>query len=105
MVLGAGSRVVVYSDGVVEQTSPEGLDFGVERTISTLGPSGDVETDVETLVRGVIDHAHPASMPSHGAPSRGIGRGLSRSILVRHGRRGSPVPVGSRSPLGSAMTP
>lgn len=71
MVLPAGSRVVVYSDGVVEQTSPEGGDFGVERTIQTLEPSGDVETDVESLVRGVIDHAHPASLSTpSGSASR-----------------------------------
>jgi serine phosphatase RsbU (regulator of sigma subunit) len=60
LILPPRSRLVIYSDGVVEQQSPEGAEFGVERAIETLASCGDVETDVETLVRGVIDFAHPS---------------------------------------------
>lgn len=69
MVLAAGSRIVVYSDGVVEQQSLEGVEFGVDRTIQTLDPCQDVETDVEELVRGVIDFAQPPRAGS-GSQSR-----------------------------------
>ncbi len=61
LVLPARSRLVVYSDGVVEQQSPEGNEFGVDRAIETLASCGDVETDVESLVRGVIEFAHPTN--------------------------------------------
>jgi serine phosphatase RsbU (regulator of sigma subunit) len=61
LVLPTRSRLVVYSDGVVEQQSPEGNEFGVDRAIETLAACGDVETDVESLVRGVIEFAHPTN--------------------------------------------
>lgn len=72
MTLAAGSRVVIFSDGVVEQQSPEGVEFGVERTMQTLEPSNDVETDVEELVRGVIEFSQPprSSSASGSGPSR-----------------------------------
>ncbi len=67
MVLSAGSRIVVYSDGVVEQTSPEGNDFGVDRAIFSLEPCPSPDVDVETLVRAVIDFAAPVNVSGSGS--------------------------------------
>jgi serine phosphatase RsbU (regulator of sigma subunit)/pSer/pThr/pTyr-binding forkhead associated (FHA) protein len=79
MILQPRARVVVYSDGVVEQQSPEGIDFGVDRAIQTLEPCGDVETDVEALVRGVIDFAHP---PTPGSSSGSASRSGARTTRL-----------------------
>lgn len=78
LILPPRSRMVIYSDGVVEQQSPEGVEFGVERAIETLASCGDVETDVESLVRGVIDFAHPAFSSSSGVSSGSNSRPTDR---------------------------
>ena len=64
MILAPGSRLVVFSDGVVEQTSPEGSDFGVERAMQCLAMSTSTEADVEVLVRSVIEFAQPSLLTS-----------------------------------------
>jgi sigma-B regulation protein RsbU (phosphoserine phosphatase) len=45
----AGSRIVVYSDGVIEQPGDAGGRFGQERVMSHLSPSGDPAEDVESV--------------------------------------------------------
>ncbi len=72
MILQPGSRVVCFSDGVVEQTSPEGSDFGIERTSHVLQPAGNAGDDVNGLVKAVIDFAQPPS--ALGEESRGSGQ-------------------------------
>jgi len=51
------TRIIVFSDGVVEQIGPGGAEFGVDRVIDVLGPSDSVGSDVERLLRAVIDYA------------------------------------------------
>lgn len=43
--LGAGERIVLYSDGVVERRSPGGEEFGAARLRAALEGSGSVEED------------------------------------------------------------
>ncbi|MCB9837841.1 MAG: SpoIIE family protein phosphatase [Phycisphaeraceae bacterium] len=52
-----GSRIVVFSDGVVEQTGPVGEEFGVDRVIELLRSSSAVETDVASLLDAIIEYA------------------------------------------------
>ncbi len=56
------TRIVVFSDGVVEQIGPGGAEFGVERSIEILNASGSVEQDVESLLQAVIDFAETDSL-------------------------------------------
>ena len=53
----AHTRIIVFSDGVVEQFGPGGDQFGVERVIEVLGTSEDVESDVASLLEAVIEFA------------------------------------------------
>ena len=53
---GAGSTVVVYSDGAVEQPNPEGEQFGVEAVLRSIGAASR-ETITEALVADVRAHA------------------------------------------------
>lgn len=61
--LGAGDRVVLFSDGVTEQRDGTGSQFGVERLAATVregsGPEADVATTFERLLAfasgGVLD--------------------------------------------------
>lgn len=55
----AGSRVILYSDGVHEQPSPAGDEFGLERTVAALLTSVNPEEDVVNLVQSVKAHAAP----------------------------------------------
>lgn len=59
--LGPTDRLVVFSDGVVEQPGgapgTESHLFGLERTIAALMPSAGVEQDVETLFDAVLAYA------------------------------------------------
>lgn len=49
-----GSRLVLYSDGVAEQQSPAGEQFGVDRSIEALGTGGrGVDEQVACLVEAV----------------------------------------------------
>ena len=52
-----GSRLVVFSDGLVEQRNPENEQFGLERTKAVLGGTGTPRDDVVALARAVRDHA------------------------------------------------
>ncbi len=54
-----GSRVILYSDGVHEQPSPAGDEFGLSRTIAALSNSQNPEEDVVNLVQSVKAHAAP----------------------------------------------
>jgi sigma-B regulation protein RsbU (phosphoserine phosphatase) len=54
-----GTRLIVYSDGVVEQQSPQGDEFGVPKAIDILTPCENPDQDVATLVRAVKTHAAP----------------------------------------------
>lgn len=55
--IGPNSRIVVFSDGVVEQIGATGAEFGVERVIDLLHPSDSVESDVASLLAAVIEYA------------------------------------------------
>jgi len=52
-----GARLVVCSDGVIEQCNPLGEQFGRERALETIAPSTCTGQDVETLVQAVLDYA------------------------------------------------
>lgn len=54
-----GSRVILYSDGVHEQPSPTGDEFGLQRTVAALSSSANPEEDVVNLVQSVKAHAAP----------------------------------------------
>lgn len=66
MTLAPGSRIVLFSDGVVEQTgSTDGSGeqpFGLERVSSTLAASASAQDDVQLLVRAVVRHAASESL-------------------------------------------
>jgi sigma-B regulation protein RsbU (phosphoserine phosphatase) len=55
----SGSRVVLYSDGVHEQPSPAGDEFGLDRTVAALSSSNNPEEDVVNLIQSVKAHAAP----------------------------------------------
>lgn len=54
-----GQRLIVFSDGVVEQPSPEGAAdmFGVEGAIRAIAGSTTVDQDVERIFEAVLRHA------------------------------------------------
>ncbi|KAA0217402.1 MAG: FHA domain-containing protein [Leptolyngbya sp. PLA3] len=52
-----GSRLVVFSDGLIEQHDRLGVQFGVARAIDSLAGSTSAETDVRTLAQAVVRHA------------------------------------------------
>jgi phosphoserine phosphatase RsbU/P len=52
-----GARVILFSDGVVEQQSPEGEEFGIERVIDTLKLADSTDTEVNGLFQAVRDFA------------------------------------------------
>jgi len=51
--LAEGERLVVFSDGLPEQQSPAGEQFGVQRILDCLEGSASEEEDLERLVRAV----------------------------------------------------
>ncbi|MGQ0627037.1 MAG: SpoIIE family protein phosphatase [Phycisphaerales bacterium] len=55
--LSPGSRIVLFSDGVVEQADPNGEQFGTARAMATLADSADAQQDVRALVSEVLRHA------------------------------------------------
>lgn len=65
--LPAGSRLVLYSDGVVEQQSPGGEQFGVERAVSVLASVQSASGDVDALVTAVAEFCSPTPMNSAGS--------------------------------------
>jgi phosphoserine phosphatase RsbU/P len=56
-VLVPGSRVIIVSDGLIEQPGPDGAQFGVERLRGALAGSTSPRQDVESLARAVGDFA------------------------------------------------
>ncbi|MCB1282396.1 MAG: SpoIIE family protein phosphatase [Salinibacterium sp.] len=52
-----GSRVILFSDGVVEQQSPEGEEFGIDRVIETIRQADSTDTEVNGLFQAVRDFA------------------------------------------------
>lgn len=50
MTIGPGDRIIVFSDGIVEQASPRGDRFGRDRIIETLLDSDTVQRDVDGLL-------------------------------------------------------
>jgi serine phosphatase RsbU (regulator of sigma subunit) len=52
-----GDRVLVFSDGVVEQPSRSGEHFGMERTLAALAGGQGPEHDVESLFGALLRHA------------------------------------------------
>ena len=55
--LGPAGRLILLSDGVPEQRSHGGEEFGLARTIETLAGCGDTREDVEKLFAAVRAHA------------------------------------------------
>lgn len=62
MKLAPGDRVVIFSDGVVEQPCPEGDMFGMNMTIEALQPSTDCAMDVSALFDAVFAFAQTDSL-------------------------------------------
>lgn len=52
-----GTRLVVFSDGLVEQRNVDGDEFGVERAKQTLEGSASAAEDVERLAAAIMDFA------------------------------------------------
>jgi sigma-B regulation protein RsbU (phosphoserine phosphatase) len=57
LTLSPGSRLWLYSDGVIEQPGPTGELFGLQRTLAALAPPRSAEAELDDLVRGVRQHA------------------------------------------------
>lgn len=55
--LDVGDRLIVFSDGVVEQPGESGHMFGVDRAIAALQSSGEPATDVSVLFSAVLAFA------------------------------------------------
>jgi sigma-B regulation protein RsbU (phosphoserine phosphatase) len=52
-----GSRLIVFSDGLVEQRDPDNEQFGLDRAKAVLGGTSAPRDDVVALARAVRDHA------------------------------------------------
>lgn len=52
-----GARIILYTDGVVEQRSPQGGIFGLDRTIGTLEPAASIAEDVDLLLAALAEYA------------------------------------------------
>ncbi len=58
MTLAPGTRIVLYSDGVVEQRDPAELEeFGLDRLVATVSPATDADTEVQMIVQAVYRFA------------------------------------------------
>lgn len=55
--LSAGDRVLLYSDGVVEQRAPGGAEFSRERLEAAIAPSRDPDADVQRVFDAVLAFA------------------------------------------------
>lgn len=55
--LAPGARVVVFTDGVVEQTDASGRQFGFDAALEVLGRASGPEADAAELLRAVAAHA------------------------------------------------
>lgn len=65
----AGSRLVLYSDGLVEQQSPEGEQFGLDRAIAAFTQTSAPATDVASLFASL---AHFAAPPGPGVKTKTV---------------------------------
>lgn len=64
LVLDAGSRLIFFSDGVVEQRSPGSTDeFGLERVHKAISASHSCEEDIKLVLRSVKSYAAGTSSP------------------------------------------
>ncbi|MFN0011253.1 MAG: SpoIIE family protein phosphatase [Phycisphaerales bacterium] len=58
MKLEPGTRIVLYSDGVVEQRDPaEVEEFGLDRLVATVSPATDPDSEVQMIVQAVYRFA------------------------------------------------
>jgi sigma-B regulation protein RsbU (phosphoserine phosphatase) len=57
LTLSPGDRLIVYSDGVVEQRSPNGDEFGSARVSEAVAGSNDAGEDVRAIIENVSRHA------------------------------------------------
>ena len=53
-----GSRIVLYSDGLVEEKNAEGELFGNERVLELLGGVSNSTEDVDVLVRALSEYSN-----------------------------------------------
>lgn len=53
LTLGPEDRILLYSDGVLEQRSPQGEQFGAERVAAAVAGSESVEADIRSLFAAV----------------------------------------------------
>lgn len=58
LTIAPGDRLLVFSDGVVEQPAPDGVLFGLERTVDTISDEPTPDAEVAALMRAVIDFAN-----------------------------------------------
>ncbi len=52
-----GARLVLFSDGIPEQQSIDGEEFGFARVLELLAKSGDMEADISCVTRGLREFA------------------------------------------------
>ncbi len=64
-----GSRVIVYSDGLVEQPSPQGEQFGAQRVLDALAASEAPASDVDSLFTALLNFASPTPLVSGSQPA------------------------------------
>lgn len=57
LMLDSGDRLIAYSDGVVEQRSPIGDEFGSGRVFDAVRESNDAGEDVRSIIEHVSRHA------------------------------------------------
>jgi phosphoserine phosphatase RsbU/P len=57
LAIARGDRIVLYSDGVVEQRSAEEEQFGRDRVIELINRSGSADQDVQTVIDAVDSFA------------------------------------------------
>ena len=57
LTLEPGDRIIIYSDGIIEQTSPEGEAFEKKRVMEVLERTGSPAEDVTTLFEAVNEFA------------------------------------------------
>ena len=77
-----GSRVIVYSDGLVEQASPQGEPFGNQRVIDALLHTDTPARDVAALIDALLAFASPPVSGQSGIPVRPENVALSDDVTV-----------------------
>lgn len=77
-----GSRLILYSDGLIEQLNPDGIQFGLDRTVGALAGADSPTGDVGALLAALAGFAMPA--PAHGpAPNLALDQlALSDDVTV-----------------------